>query len=136
MMASLPGYMYAAGNDSLYIDLYAASTAQITLSGNRNITVEQETRYPWDEHIHITDTLQQAAAFAIHVRIPGWARNEPVPSDRDGNEWKPVEPVGPYGIAKDKYNPVNFKPVTTNAVRVEVTLQPGWTAGVNEWKVK
>ena len=29
----------------------------------------------------MTVTPEQARRFAINVRIPGWARNEPVPSD-------------------------------------------------------
>jgi uncharacterized protein len=55
---------------------------------------------------------------------------------KDGAEWKPVEPVGAYGVAKDQYNTVSFKPVTTSGLRLEVTMQPNWSAGVQEWKVK
>jgi hypothetical protein len=31
---------------------------------------------------------------------------------------------------------VKFKPVTTNVLRVEVTMQPNWSAGIQKWKVK
>ena len=55
---------------------------------------------------------------------------------KDGNEWKPVENAGPYGVAKDQYNQVKFKPVTTGGLRLEVTMQPNWSAGLQEWKVK
>ena len=55
---------------------------------------------------------------------------------RDGGEWKSVEALGAYGIAKDRYNTVRFKPVTTSALRLEVSLQPGWSAGVKEWKIQ
>jgi hypothetical protein len=55
---------------------------------------------------------------------------------KDGNEWRPVENAGPYGVAKDGYNKVAFQPVTTGGLRLEVTLQPNWSAGVLEWKVK
>jgi hypothetical protein len=55
---------------------------------------------------------------------------------REGNEWKPVENVEPYGVEKDRYNRVTFKPVTTSGLRLEVTLQPTWSAGIQEWKVK
>src|SRR5438046_3800351 len=54
---------------------------------------------------------------------------------KDGEEWKPVEAAGPYGVEKDRYNPIAFKPVTTSGLRLEVTLQPGWSAGIQEWKV-
>jgi hypothetical protein len=39
-------------------------------------------------------------------------------------------------VAKDAYNKVAFQPVTTDGLRLEVTLQPNWSAGVLEWKVK
>ena len=54
---------------------------------------------------------------------------------RDGDEWKSVETAGQYGIAKDGFNEVTFKPVTTTGLRLEVTLQPNWSAGIQEWKV-
>ena len=41
----------------------------------------QDTRYPWDGAVTMTITPERARGFAINVRIPGWARNEPVPSD-------------------------------------------------------
>ncbi len=55
---------------------------------------------------------------------------------KDGEQWRPVENVGPYGVEKDRYNRVTFKPVKTGALRLEVTLQPAWSAGIQEWKVK
>jgi hypothetical protein len=55
---------------------------------------------------------------------------------KDGETWKPVEALGPYGVDRDKYNVVSFKPVTTGAVRLEVTFQKDFSAGVSEWKVK
>ncbi len=54
----------------------------------------------------------------------------------DGGEWKPVQATSPYAVEKDKYNNVTFKPVTTSALRLEVTMQPNWSAGLEEWKVQ
>ena len=47
-----------------------------------------------------------------------------------------MEAGGPYEAEKDRYNKVSFKPVTTSGLRLEVTLQPQWSAGIQEWKVK
>ena len=55
---------------------------------------------------------------------------------KDGEEWKPVETPGPYGVEKDRYNTVAFKPVTTSGLRLEVVLPPEWSAGIQEWKVR
>src|SRR4029453_1579436 len=35
---------------------------------------------------------------------------------KDGNDWKPVEAAGEFGVAKDAYNTVRFKPVMTSAL--------------------
>lgn len=55
---------------------------------------------------------------------------------RAGDEWKPVKNLETYETEKDRYNKVTFKPVTTNALRFEVTMQPQWPAGLEEWKVR
>jgi hypothetical protein len=55
---------------------------------------------------------------------------------RDGGEWKPVETTDSYAVGLDRYNTVRFKPVATSALRLEVTLQPNWSAGIQEWIVK
>jgi hypothetical protein len=55
---------------------------------------------------------------------------------KDGDQWKPVQATGAFGVELNKYNVVAFAPVTTVALRLEVTMQQGWSAGVQEWKVK
>jgi hypothetical protein len=55
---------------------------------------------------------------------------------RDGDAWKAVEPRGAYGVERDRYNRVAFLPVTTAGLRLELTMQPQWSAGLQEWKVK
>ena len=79
-MASVPGYIYALGDNALYVNLFVGGSAEIAM-GNRTVKVEQETRYPWDGRVKISVDPNQPADFAIKVRIPGWARNEAVPGD-------------------------------------------------------
>ena len=55
---------------------------------------------------------------------------------RDGDAWKPVENLGAYLVERDRYNRVTFTPVTTSGLRLELTMQPQWSAGLQEWKVK
>ena len=45
------------------------------------INIQQDTRYPWDGAIKMTVSPESSKKFAIYVRIPGWAQNQPVPSD-------------------------------------------------------
>ena len=55
---------------------------------------------------------------------------------KSGEEWLPVKAAGEYLTAKDAWNTVAFAPVRTRALRLEVQLQPDWSAGVHEWKIK
>ncbi|TKJ35997.1 MAG: six-hairpin glycosidase [Planctomycetes bacterium B3_Pla] len=46
--------------------------------------------------------------------------------------FKPARTSTPYGTEKDTFNKVNFDPVKTNAIKIEITLQNKWSAGVQE----
>jgi DUF1680 family protein len=80
-LASVPGYLYAVQDDTLFVNLFAAGTATVRLGPSLRLEVAQQTRYPWDGRIRMSLTPERPAPFAVKVRIPGWARNEPVPSD-------------------------------------------------------
>lgn len=53
-----------------------------------------------------------------------------------GNTWKEVEALGEYGVKKDCYNSLDFKPVKTTGLKIAAQLQPGESGGIIEWKVK
>jgi DUF1680 family protein len=80
-LASVPGYIYAQQGAAVYVNLYAAGTAELTLDHGQHLRLEQDTRYPWDGNIRLTVVPDVAARFALKLRIPGWARNQPVPSE-------------------------------------------------------
>jgi DUF1680 family protein len=77
-MASVPGYVYAKRGDVLFVNLFAAGAADVDLTDGK-VKLVQQTRYPWEGAVHIAVTPDRARAFAVNVRIPGWARDEPVP---------------------------------------------------------
>jgi DUF1680 family protein len=80
-LASLPGYVYAVKDNSLYTNLYVGGKATVKI-GESNVGLVQETRYPWDGQIKITLAPEQTGKrFALKLRVPGWAQNQPVPSD-------------------------------------------------------
>ncbi|HSF20026.1 MAG TPA: beta-L-arabinofuranosidase domain-containing protein [Vicinamibacteria bacterium] len=80
LLAHLPGFVYAERGDAIFVNLFVASEARIELDSGR-VLVEQETRYPWDGGVRITVSPDEPRELTLHVRIPGWAREEPVPSD-------------------------------------------------------
>ncbi|MCC6426448.1 MAG: glycoside hydrolase family 127 protein [Phycisphaerales bacterium] len=55
---------------------------------------------------------------------------------KDGDAWKEVAASGAYPIEKDKFCRVEFSPVRTTGVKIEVGLQEGWSTGVIEWKLR
>ena len=54
---------------------------------------------------------------------------------KDGSQWRPVDTSSTYGVARNQFNIVQFQPVTTTALRVEVQLQPNFSGGVLEWRL-
>ncbi len=79
-MPSLPGYAYAQKGDILYVNLFIGGSSTIKMTGN-TVFLKQQTRYPWDGKVRIIIEPKHSKEFTICVRIPGWAQNEPVPSD-------------------------------------------------------
>jgi len=53
-----------------------------------------------------------------------------------GEDWIPVTNPTEYGIQKDQFNRVTFRPVKTKAMRMVVQSQKGWAGGVHEWILK
>lgn len=78
-LPSIPGYVYAHRDDILYVNLFIEGSAIMKLTGQA-VAVQQQTRYPWDGAVKIIIDPVKSGKFAVYVRIPGWARNKPVPS--------------------------------------------------------
>jgi hypothetical protein len=55
---------------------------------------------------------------------------------KDGTGWKPVAGESGFGTELDKYNRAALKEVETSALRIEVQLKKGFSAGILEWKVE
>jgi len=47
----------------------------------KNLTLTQETEYPWEGVVKLKINLEESESFTIAIRIPGWTQNKPVPSD-------------------------------------------------------
>ena len=79
-MASVPGYLYTTDSRSVYVNLFAEGNAHIPF-GEDTIFISQQTRYPWDGTVTIKIDKAPSSRFTLKIRIPGWAQNQPVPSD-------------------------------------------------------
>ncbi|MBN2409744.1 MAG: glycoside hydrolase family 127 protein [Candidatus Aminicenantes bacterium] len=76
----IPGFVYATRDDSLYVNLFVASRADLMLGASK-VRVEQQTLYPWEGEVKILLHPEEPGEFGIHIRIPGWAVGRPVPGD-------------------------------------------------------
>jgi DUF1680 family protein len=116
---SVPDYIYALDNDSFFVNLFVASTAQVHF-GESSIEVTQTTNYPWDGKIEIRVDPETSMTFAMKVRIPGWALGKPVPSDL--YHYLEVKP--------DQYMlSVNGEPVQSELRKGYATIQRKWSPG-------
>lgn len=73
LFAGLGEYIYAAGKTELYVHLYIASQARLTLAG-QTVEIDQYTGYPWDEDVELRVNPAAPARFTLALRIPGWCR--------------------------------------------------------------
>ena len=116
---SVPGYIYAVKDNSLYVNLFMANTATSQLA-NGAVTVSQETSYPWSGDVKIKIDENKAGNFALRLRIPGWVRGEVVPSDL--YSYKDGKRLG-YTVS------VNGEEVTGDLYKGYFTIRRDWKAG-------
>ena len=114
---SVPGYIYAQNADNLYVNLFISSHADLTIS-NKKIGIIQKNNYPWDGELSFTINPASASSFNLLLRIPGWARNEAIPSSLYQFE-----------------NESNAKPVIkVNGQSIDYTIEKGYVSIKRTWK--
>lgn len=77
---AIPGYIYATRNSDVFVNLYISNNAVFPAGGD-TLEISQKTNFPWEGKVEITINPAKAEKFSLHVRIPGWARNEAIPGD-------------------------------------------------------
>ena len=80
-MPSVPGYVYATRGDALYVNLFAQGTADVEAAGRRGQGRAGHALPVGRRRQADADAGARSSLCRCDVRIPGWARNEPVPSD-------------------------------------------------------
>jgi len=80
LLPSLSGYIYAASEQELFVNLFIAGRASLTV-GETEVSLRQQTNYPWDGKIALDLTLAQPATFTLRLRIPSFAQGQPLPSN-------------------------------------------------------
>jgi len=116
-MPSVPGYVYAQTADKVYVNLFVQSASAIEVNGNK-VAVSQTTNYPWEGDVKISVSPEKESSFTVCLRIPGWAVNQPVPSDL-------------YEFETTDDNPVTIQ---VNGEPVEYTTEKGYAVITRSWK--
>ena len=114
---SVPGYVYAVKDNDLYVNLYMANTMHDSVK-NGKVSLKMDTEYPWNGVVKIQVNEAPKKGFNLKLRIPGWVRDEVLPSDL-------------YHYDDD----VNLGyRVTLNGQEIEAELQKGYFSIDREWK--
>ncbi len=117
LVESLGDYLYAKSDDAVWVNLFVGSTATIALKKGP-VTIQQQTNYPWDGAVRLTVSPAHGQRFPLLVRIPGWARNQPVP----GPTYRYADP-----------NAEGFT-LTVNGKAVRPVLRDGYAVLERTWK--
>ena len=65
---------------AIFVNLFLTNSTTIDLGG-KEVNLSQQTDYPWDGTVTIVIDKNRAGTFDLKLRIPGWAKNQPVPTD-------------------------------------------------------
>ena len=120
LIPQVGGLVYATAKDQLFVNLYAAGSANIHLDGLPDFKVSQQTDYPWSGQVKFTVSTEKNLHFSLALRIPSWAQGLPVPSDL----YRFADPsaIPPFSVK------VNGKPLPTS------TLQNGYLQISRDWQ--
>jgi hypothetical protein len=68
---------YASADGGVAALVYSPSTVKTTVGGGTEVSINEETTYPFGETVRFTFTLASGAkpvAFPFHLRVPGWCK--------------------------------------------------------------
>lgn len=116
-LPSVPGYVYAQRGNELFVNLFMSNTVEVTLPAGK-VKLTQETRYPWEGRVVMTVDPGKDSVFTLKIRIPGWARSQPVPGDLYHFEEKKTPEVA----------------LVVNGKRVDYQMAEGYAVLHRTWK--
>lgn len=70
-IASIGNYFYSTSPVALWVHLFAGCRAALKLGG-QEVTVQQETTYPWEGAVKFSFMMDQPEEFTLHLRVPAW----------------------------------------------------------------
>ncbi|QPH40205.1 aceric acid hydrolase [Pedobacter endophyticus] len=74
-IAEVSDYAYSISDKGLWVNLYGGNNLTTKLADGTQISLVEETNYPWDGKIKIILKKTGNKAFSLFLRIPSWAHN-------------------------------------------------------------
>ncbi|GLX67084.1 glycoside hydrolase family 127 protein [Paenibacillus glycanilyticus] len=74
-LPSIGQYAYAKSDDGIAVNQYLSSETKVELASGRSVQLAQSTAYPWDGRVQLRLAPEQAEAFTVRLRLPGWCRS-------------------------------------------------------------
>lgn len=120
--SALPELFYAHKGNDLYINQFAASRTTFENTNTKGqkvkVTLRQETEFPWSGRVRVHVDPVKPTAFALKIRIPGWAKGE-------------VAPLDLYSIHNFSFELVSWK---VNGQEFPVNFENGFMVIDRKWK--
>ncbi len=116
-LPSVPGYVYAQNGNQLYVNLFMSNVSTLTIPAAGKVKLTQQTEYPWKGKINLKVEPEKSSEFSIEIRIPGWAKQQPVPGNL-------------YHFASQVQNTIN---ILVNGKKVTYTMEKGYAVLKRKW---
>lgn len=117
LFPSLPGYVYGQNGKDIYVNLFVSGSADLAVQ-KKPVRLTQANNYPWSGDLKFTVDQASTSDFNLLVRIPGWAREEAIPSDL-------------YRFATPSQAKVTIR---VNGKPAEYKLKNGYAVLARKWK--
>jgi uncharacterized protein len=102
-IAQMHNYVYSLSPDTVWVNLFAASTLDSAWVGGARVRLRQETEYPWAGTVKVVIDEIPAREINLKLRVPGWIRGEAVSLDVNGRRFAAKIEPGSYVDVKRQW---------------------------------
>ena len=123
----------------MYVNLFLSNKSNLSVGGKK-VALSQTTEYPWNGDMAINVDQNAAGQFAMKIRIPGWVKNQVVPSNlyqytdgkRLGYTIKVNGQVVSASLAADGYYTISRKWKKGDKVQIHFDMEPRTVRAINK----
>jgi DUF1680 family protein len=117
LLPSIPGYIYAQDGNNVYVNLFISGSGNLMVN-NKAVKITQQNNYPWQGALAFDIDPASPTEMNLRIRIPGWARNEAMPSDLYAYETSSAQKIE----------------IRLNGTPVDYQIEKGYAVISKKWK--